>query len=188
MDATLCVSTGYSLFSSSTLLASSLSLGLPVIAFLVVATFLVVLLGGAEVVVLAGRLGCGLGCGLGFGFAVVLAVLVVRRVVLVLLGVVLVVLRCVVLLVVELVVLVILGVVEGGARTAVAFLPGRMRRAVSCLLSGGLAQSMSYPAHFLCSTSCSATDRAHRRAPRSRSMWPACAHRRRGNPWHLRCW
>lgn len=116
---------GYSLFSSSTLLVSSLSLGLLVIAFFVVDTFLVVLLGGAEVVVLAGRLGCGLG----FGLAVVLAVVVLRRVVIVVLGVVLavvVVLRCVV-LVVELVVLVILGVVEGGARTAVAFLPRRGR-------------------------------------------------------------
>lgn len=90
-------------------------------AFLVVATFLVVLLGGAEVLVLAGRLACGLG----FGLAVVLALVVLRRVVLVVLVVVLaVVLRCVVLLVVVLLVLVILGVVEGGARTAVAFLPG----------------------------------------------------------------
>lgn len=174
---------GYSLFSSSTLLASSLSLGLPVIAFFVVATFLVVLLGGAAVVVLAGRLGCGLG----FGLAVVLAVVVVRRVVLVVLGVVLVVLRCVVLLVVELVVLVILGVVEGGARTAVAFLPGEEGGNQLAACWRGLAHSVSYPAHFLCNTSCWARDRAHRRAPRSRSAWPTCVHRHQGNPWHPQC-
>lgn len=174
----------YSLFSSSTLLASSLSLGLPVTAFLVVATFLVVLLGGAAVVVLAGRLGCGLG----FGLAVVLAVVVVRRVVLVVLGVVLVVLRCVVLLVVELVVLVILGVVEGGARTAVAFLPAdEVGNHKLAAFWRGLAHSVSYPAHFLCSTSCWAMDRAHRRAPRSRSAWPTCVHRHQGNPWHPQC-
>lgn len=99
------------LFSSSVLVASSLSLGLPVVDFLVVAGFLVVeLAGGAGLA--AGRFGCGFGLGL----AVVLAVVVVRLVVLLLLvaGVVL---RCVVLLL-PVVLVVILGVVA-----AVAFLP-----------------------------------------------------------------
>jgi len=91
------------LFSSSALLGSSLSLGLLVVDFLVVAAdFLVVLVTGAAVVA-AGRLGCGFG----LGFDVVVVVVVVRLVVFATV----VVLRGVVTLVV---VVVIFGVVDAG--------------------------------------------------------------------------
>lgn len=121
---------------------------------MVAAGFLVVV----EMVLAAGRFGCGFGFGL--GVVVVVVVEVVRLVVLLTVVEV----RCVELLLLT-VVVVVLGVV-----TAVAFLPSFEMEMLSCgrLRIKDEIRTVSHLAHSLCSTSYWARGRAHRRAPHSR--------------------